>query len=443
MIVQGSLDVEQRAGDVEQLALVHRPLSAHHLHDHVALFADHATRHPETQHAERIANPVQGFHLRLEVTGIARFGAQIQIERILDAQQVFLDRGGHRAKQVPVAPSHRAFGVLHLRLRRQQRVELIDAPHFGAARAIRKLAVIARMGHVIQQILGQLTWWSGRIADFAVAREAVDLTVDAGEQQLHRHARLQATVFHRLDDCSRDPPQPSGFGAAGNPPQAIQHVHQPAQVLGRALIADPLEQRGLESKPQAQRLRAQLARGQGLDAAGSGVGQRGGEIRREQRRFAEQVLAAAGAQIVQQRQQDQRNVAMARLQALEIIRQLHHAAHQHGVALVTLPDAAVQQTLGEPLHVFRDHRRAVQLHHAQAALHLMQICHAGTHRLEIRRILDVCLQVLASLRHRCVKRLLDPAQRGELAVLVQFHAATPDARRHARPRMSRSRPKES
>ena len=44
-------------------------------------------------------------------------------------------------------------------------------------------------------------------------------------------------------------------------------------------------------------------------------------------------LAARGAQIVQQRQQDDRNVLVPALHAFQIIGQLHHAAHQHASRL--------------------------------------------------------------------------------------------------------------
>jgi hypothetical protein len=98
----------------------------------------------------------------------------------------------------------------------------------------------------------------------------------------------------------------------------------------------------------------------------------------------------------------------------------------HGIAFVALLDRVGDERFGEALHVLDHHRRAVQLDHAQRALHLVQVLGARAHQRDVVGLLDVGLERLARLRERRVERRLDPVQGGEFAIVVQFHATSLD-----------------
>ena len=72
---------------------------------------------------------------------------------------------------------------------------------------------------------------------------------------------------------------------------------------------------------------------------------------------------------------------MAALQALQVVGQLHHAAHQRRAGFVAIGDRALLQRDRQPLHLLGHHRRRVQLDHPQGAVHLVQVAGARTHAL--------------------------------------------------------------
>ncbi len=230
-------------------------------------------------------------------------------------------------------------------------------------------------------------------------------------------------IAHGFDDAAADPPDAPRLAAVRDLPQAIEHVRQAIQMLGRAFVAEPLQQCGLEREPHAQRLRSQVGLRERRQCAVGGNRKIGVQIRREQRRFGQEVVAAARAKIVEQRQQDDRNVLVAALQALEVIGELHHAAHQHGIGFVALLDRVVEQRLGDALHFLDDHRGAVELDHAQRALHLMQVHGAAfAHQRDVGRTVDVRLECVARLLQGRIELMLDPVERSEVDVVLQFHA---------------------
>ena len=116
---------------------------------------------------------------------------------------------------------------------------------------------------------------------------------------------------------------------------------------------------------------------------------------------------------------------MPALQTLQIVRQLHDAAHQHRIGLVLRLDVAIEQALRDALHFLDHHRRAVQFDHAQRALHLVQIGGAEAHQAGVGRILDVGLERLTRLLQGLVELLLDPVEGGEIDIVLQFHEDVP------------------
>ncbi len=163
-------------------------------------------------------------------------------------------------------------------------------------------------------------------------------------------------------------------------------------------------------------------------------GQRPAHIRCKQRALGQADIPAHLAQVVDQRQQDQGNVAEAGLDAFQIIGQLDDAAHQHGEGFVAIADRTVDQGFGQPFHFRCNHRRAAQFEHAQRALHLMQVAGAIAHRAVVGLILEVVFERASGEPHDLVKLGLDPGQRGESDVVMKPHsgALKLDVRRAAR-----------
>jgi hypothetical protein len=91
--------------------------------EHTTLFDDHAARHVQRQHAQRVADALEHFTLRGQLRRIAVLLAQEQIERFLDAQQIVLDGARYRIEQRTVVPGHRAAGVFQFAGIGQQAVQ--------------------------------------------------------------------------------------------------------------------------------------------------------------------------------------------------------------------------------------------------------------------------------------------------------------------------------
>src|SRR5690606_36104300 len=130
-------------------------------------------------------------------------------------------------------------------------------------------------------------------------------------------------------------------------------------------------------------------------------------------------FAARRAQVVEQRKQDDRDVLVAALQALQVVGQQHHAAHQHRAGVVAVGHPALLQRLGQPLHFLGHHRRGVQLHHAQGALHLVEVAGAEAHAAGVGGIGGEVLDLDPRLAQGLVQLRLDPAERGVVDRVAQ------------------------
>jgi hypothetical protein len=92
------------------------------------------------------------------------------------------------------------------------------------------------------------------------------------------------------------------------------------------------------------------------------------------------------------RQQHDRHVAVTARQTFQVIGQLHQAAHQRGICVLAIAHVVFEQRDGECFHLFGHHRGAVQLNHAQGALHLMQVVGARTHNVAVAGVVNVGFQ---------------------------------------------------
>ncbi len=131
----------------------------------------------------------------------------------------------------------------------------------------------------------------------------------------------------------------------------------------------------------------------------------------EQHAVIDAFLATRGADLVQQRHQHDGNIAVAVLQAFQVIGQQHAAAHQRGAGLVAVGHAAFADGHGQLFQFLGHHRRGIQLDHAQGALHLVQVAGADAHAAAVSRVLGEVLDLVAHLAQGLVQLRLDPAQR--------------------------------
>ncbi len=418
MVVQRCLDIEQRTGDIQQHILVHRSRTRCHVLDDAALLAHDAAWHVQTQHAKRVADPVQYVGLPAQLGRIAVEVAQIQVQRILDVEQVVLDGLGHRVEQFAVVSGHGAAGMFDFDRVRQQLLQPVGIAHLvetGAA------ALGAR--HVVQELVRQLHRLAIVQRVLTVLDEGTNATVDTADQLLHLAAVLvEHALAQAVQHAGRDPPQAASDQGVAAGRQQIQGIAHAVERGVAALTTEPGQQRLLESHTQRRRFLALFDARQRLGRRRRLGRQRRAQVRPEQLRLVQYLGPATGAQVVQQWQQHHRDVAITALQALEVIGHLHHAAHQRGVGVIGLGHFGAIQGADQLLHFLHDGGRTIELDHAQRSLHLMQLVGALLHEAGVVGAFDIRLQRLACTRQGLVQLGLDPIQRGEIDVVFQSHA---------------------
>ena len=164
-----------------------------------------------------------------------------------------------------------------------------------------------------------------------------------------------------------------------------------------------------------RRRRAHCATGERLFAGAGRHGRRllvGLEIEQQQRAFGQQRAAAHGAQVVEQRQQHQREIAATGEHALDVARQLHHRAHERieGFGLVLLRSGR-EQVVGDLLHLLGEQRGAEDLEQAQHTLHLVQVRYAALQQHHVFGLLDVGFERRARFAERVVQLAADEIER--------------------------------
>ena len=422
LVVERGVDVEQRTGDIQQGGLIGLAFAIDDVLHHIALLLHERARQPKAEHAEGVCHTLQGFCLRLQRSKVVLGGAQIQIERVFHAQQIFLDRSGDRIEQRAVATGNAAAGVIQLRLGRTQCVQIEHLTQFHQCR-VHRFAV----RNVIKQLAGGLECGlRTRGIEAALVEHSAGFAINAGKRLAQAKAGSHCAVAQRAGHHRSHPQHPPLRFVAGTGQQRFGCGLKPLAV-GRSALLGPCMQR--IAQPDEIRCDFMCAGGTG---SRSGARQRRGQcavqVGNEQGAFAQPGFAARGAQLIEQRQQDDRNFLVAALQALKIIRQQHHAAHQRGAGGIAVGHGGVLQRDRQPLHFFGDHRRGVQLDHAQGALHLMQHLCADAHAAGVGRIVGKAFDLDPDHAQGFVELGLDPAQRAVFDRFVERgHRAPPTA----------------
>ena len=180
VVVQRCLDVQQGASHVEQGFLVGRAHAVGDLVKHAPLLGHHPARHRQRQHAQRVADAFEHFALGGQLCRIAVLLAQEQVQRLLHAQQVVLQRTRYRIEQRAVVPGHRAAGVFQLTGVGQQAVQRV-----GAAQQLHLRAALLGLRHDVEQLAGHIVRIAAAQAVFALLDQQADIAVDPADQLAH------------------------------------------------------------------------------------------------------------------------------------------------------------------------------------------------------------------------------------------------------------------
>ena len=327
LVVERRFHVKQCAGDVEQARFVRDALAADERVDGGALVLHHPARHAKAQHAQGVGHAVQRFHLVTQCVSRGIRRPQVQVKRILHAKQVFLD--GHRdsGQQGAVAAAETAAGMGQLGIAGQVFAQTKHGPDFADT-----TVVGGGVRHEIKQLAGQFQRRIGAESSVAAFGQALDLALNLGHRLLERLGGFEGMFGESVERAGGDPEQAARMLGISDRDQLFADVGEVADGRGAVVVLEPAQQGALEKTAQHLGAALEFVHRQRLGRTGGGGWQWARKIRREQHRLRQTLLAARLAQLVEQRQQHDRDVAVAALQALEVVGQLHNAAHQRGVA---------------------------------------------------------------------------------------------------------------
>ena len=422
LVIQRGFHVQQRTGDIQQRRLVGGAVADDDLVHCVALFHHDAARDAQAHHPQRIADSAERVHLGKQVLDTGLAGAQVQVEGILHPQQILFDRCGDSVEQGAVASAQAAPRVVKFGLCGNLGVQLE-----GLAQTVERRMHVVTVGDVVQQLPGRLgIGLAARRAVTVVAHQLARLALDAAKCQTQGRGRRQSAVAQRTGDRGCHPQHPPQWLDRYLGQQAVHHVGQLARVGGRAAFGPQRHCLTQAGQIHADRMHTRANAGGLLRRRCRQItGQRAVEIGREQHALIQSGLTTRGTQLVEQRQQHYRDVPMPTLQPLQIIGQLHNAAHQDRACLFVVAYLTVQQAQGEPLHLLGHHCRRVQFDHPQRAVHLVQMSGAHAHGLAVAGGFGVALDFLARLPQGLVQLGLYPAKGGGIDRISHHrHGAT-------------------
>ncbi|MNV28017.1 hypothetical protein D3C71_1191890 [compost metagenome] len=377
---------------------------------------------------ERIELAATGHALAFDQLGLDVLADRLQITRRLwdfqHAQRAadFFQQARHfgQALVVPVG-----FDEGHERLARSGEIgDGLVREHFHHAPGFHRAGIVFATGigaQVLDLVVQRCVHVQQRTGD--IQQQVVVDDAGAGHHVAQRIALL-------ADDAARhaQPHHPEGVGDCAQ----LAHLH--LQVGGVATGAHVQIQRILDAHQfffdRASNGVEQLTVATAQAAACVFHFVRGGiagiRVERQQHGFVDAFHTACGADFIEQRQQHDRNVAVAVLQALQVIGQQHAATHQRGAGFITIGHLTGADRIGQLLQLLGHHRRGIQLDHAQGALHLVQVAGAEAHPAAIGRVFHVVLDLVAHLAQGLVQLRLDPAQ-GRVAhgIAQRAHARTP------------------
>ena len=248
LVVKRGFHVQQGAGDIEQGCLVVATLAVDDIGDGAALVLYHAARHGQAEHAQRIRDAVQGFHLCVEVGWLAAGRAQVQVQRILDPQQVVLDRDGDCFEQGAVVAGQAAARVREFGFARFAAAEAEDLADLANAADI-----AAFVRDEIKKLLGQLDRRVAAERGIATFGKPLDLALDLGQCLLERIADREGILAQGVQRTGGHPEQTAcGFGRSDRH-QLFANIGQVANGGRAVVVLQPAQQGALVQAAQGFR----------------------------------------------------------------------------------------------------------------------------------------------------------------------------------------------
>ena len=315
--------------------------------------------------------------------------------------------------------------LLELGLRRKDLAQVVLLAQRLDARVLRR-----RPRDVIKEAIDEL---DGRRVDerrFAAVDEPLQLPIDLADQALQRDAGLEAAGTNGHQNRRHHGPELLDLLARCRALEVRADAQQLVEIARRLGAFDPTEQRGLECRPETLRDFVEAAADIRAGAPGAGAAQVPLErtaVQQDERALGQRRLVARLTQVVQERQQRQRDVLAAAEQPLEIRRQLHHRTRQ---SLDALLGRFLVRRLREPaarlLHLLGEQRRAVNLDDLQRAARRVQMLGRARQRVRSGPAVDVVLDLRTRRIERARKLLVDELERVRRQIVhrVSRHTAS-------------------
>ena len=372
--VQAGLHVQQAPRHIHQRGIVDHRLTGGELAYQLGLFLQYPPWLAQTQHGQGVGNLLHGGNERRQILGAGTIAAHEQIQLILDQQQFLAERFNHRLHGTAVRTDQaRAGGLIGDVVIGKQCLELI-----ALLERVKTRTAARALGHIEQQVAQQFRCRRGVQCRAALIEQMTDFPVSLTQQLLDGSPCVDDTVLHTLYHAGVGGPQVRVGRSLTQRLQAGEHLAELTRVGLDILIANDARMGNLHCLTQLAQLPDGVLVAQVAGALGALRGTAGINVRGKQGVLGQQVFTAGGAHVVEQRQEHQRQITTAGLDAVQIGGQLQYGLHQHVEAFALTAGGSVHQRLGKLLHFLGEQSRAVEFDHLKCAVNLVNIGQAET-----------------------------------------------------------------
>ena len=414
---QGRLDVEQGAGDVHQHRVVRLTLALDQAQDHRRLVDDDLARLAEAEHRQGIGDLPQGRQQARQFIGVLAVTAYEQVQALLASHQFFAQRRHHRTHGIAVRAGQAGALLIDHRRVGQGLIQAITV--FQGEHLRRRLP---RLGDIEQQAFEQ--FFRGRLVDSgnALLQQALEFLVGVLEQAAQGRAVGDGASEHAFDQRRGDLPERPQRGIQAEGFKAGEDLGHIPEIGFVVLFAQQADQGGLQHLPQLAQQGRQLRRGQ----FGEGRLVQWRQFRQgraEQAGFRQQAFTPGAAQVVEQRQHHQRQVAAGTVDPVQVQRHLPQGLAQQFQRFRQIHHPPLLHGQGQGFGFLGEQGRAVELDHLQAAMDLVNAFQAFGDVLGRMRRLVERIQGLARLFQGIGDFALDPFE-GHIVVLIAHDDST-------------------
>ena len=333
LLLEPVLHLEQRRGHGHQSRLVRLLVAANEILEVGTAGLDNLPQVAQAQHAQGVADLLQQLHLRSQLLNAFHAGTHIDVQHVLDAGEVIPDRRGNRLHQLDGGCGEALARLLDLLVAGDQTREIE-----GRADGADPRTIAGGPGHVVEEVVHQVGGRLRRELALTKGVQAFHLPVGLADEALDGDPGLQAAIGECLKNAAGHPPQLMHHIAGSGTLEAANHLLQAGHGVGAAIAPDPAKQGQLEPGTQGPGQRCHLLAGGGpgrcgpgrspaVEGASAGLAVRTrSHIQQQQRALGQQGTTPGRPQVVEQRQQHQRDIASAVAEPFHIGRQLDSGA---------------------------------------------------------------------------------------------------------------------